>query len=422
MGAIKFLTNPRFDADENLLIRIAHAIVTSRLLFGSVVYFGSAKSNIKNLNSTYTGALRHAIDAFRTSPLVSVIFESGQLSFDHQVKQKSLKYAMKTLSAQHLSNKGLIEACDYQSLRTLGDLFKQEIVKLNINLSEVHDTQPCPPPWWFNQANIDIELSRCKKDTLPTITLRRLANSKIQRLNNNHIFFTDGSRDLGKTGYAIVQPTGVIKGRLQNHCSVYTAELTAILRAAQIASTLQGKATIISDSLSSLKAIMRPSSQDAIVLKIQNEICKNKDKISLLFVHSHIGVEGNEDADRQAKSALDFPEPTDPSNSLPDLKRLVKSFIYKNRQNDWESLDQTNKLRSHVPTLTTRSQYIIGHRKKDTTISRLRIGHSNLTHSFLFEMPHTPPMCLNCNIQITIDHILTVCPEYQAIRLPWILT
>lgn len=50
-------------------------------------------------------------------------------------------------------------------------------------------------------------------------------------------------------------------------------------------------------------------------------------------------------------------------------------------------------------------------------LTRLRIGHSRLTHGFLMEQT-IPPECPHCGeIQLTIKHILTICPEFEDIRL-----
>uniref|UniRef100_UPI00397E9AAD hypothetical protein n=1 Tax=Salmonella sp. s51944 TaxID=3159655 RepID=UPI00397E9AAD len=50
-------------------------------------------------------------------------------------------------------------------------------------------------------------------------------------------------------------------------------------------------------------------------------------------------------------------------------------------------------------------------RKEDVIITRLRIGHSYLTHSHLLSnTPH--PVCTSCQADISINHLLLDCPLF----------
>ena len=49
-------------------------------------------------------------------------------------------------------------------------------------------------------------------------------------------------------------------------------------------------------------------------------------------------------------------------------------------------------------------------RKKETTLCRLRIGHTRLTHGHL--MSRDPqPFCDDCLVPLTVRHILVECPS-----------
>ena len=54
-------------------------------------------------------------------------------------------------------------------------------------------------------------------------------------------------------------------------------------------------------------------------------------------------------------------------------------------------------------------------RKEETTLSRLRIGHSHITHSYLLKKEE-PPYCIPCQKPYTIKHILTECIDLKLIR------
>ena len=48
-------------------------------------------------------------------------------------------------------------------------------------------------------------------------------------------------------------------------------------------------------------------------------------------------------------------------------------------------------------------------------ITRLRIGHSHLTHSWLLAKEDAPE-CIQCNEYLTMKHILLDCIDFQPIR------
>ena len=54
-------------------------------------------------------------------------------------------------------------------------------------------------------------------------------------------------------------------------------------------------------------------------------------------------------------------------------------------------------------------------RKEDIILTRLRIGHSRLTHKHYLGN-EDPPECIPCNTQLTIKHILIECVDTADIR------
>jgi len=93
-------------------------------------------------------------------------------------------------------------------------------------------------------------------------------------------------------------------------------------------------------------------------------------------------------------------------------------------QNKWQSrwnLHPTNKLYkiypnvSALPPLPNTSS-----RKEQTTLNRLLIGHSHLTHSYLINKDPAPT-CEHCKCILTIEHILCTCITYEYNRKQYFL-
>ncbi|KAI5746576.1 hypothetical protein M8J77_005081 [Diaphorina citri] len=45
-------------------------------------------------------------------------------------------------------------------------------------------------------------------------------------------------------------------------------------------------------------------------------------------------------------------------------------------------------------------------------LMRLRIGHTKITHSFLFRR-EDPPVCDKCNVPLTVEHIVLSCRKMR---------
>ena len=139
--------------------------------------------------------------------------------------------------------------------------------------------------------------------------------------------------------------------------------------------------------------------------------------LNVTFAHfsktnCHIGVRGNEKADSAAKSALDL-TPDKSRISYTDLKPTIYKFLHTKWQQQWSN-NIHNKLYQIQPTL---GEWRPASRKsrEQVVISRLRIGHIRLTHSFILRQ-EPQPQCLTCQTTCTVKYILIECRTFAVIR------
>ena len=59
--------------------------------------------------------------------------------------------------------------------------------------------------------------------------------------------------------------------------------------------------------------------------------------------------------------------------------------------------------------------YYFKSRRDDVVFSRLGLGHTRLTHSYLLNR-EPPPLCTFCNVQLTVEHILIDCVHLSGHR------
>ena len=133
-------------------------------------------------------------------------------------------------------------------------------------------------------------------------------------------------------------------------------------------------------------------------------------EIVFYWIPSHIEVRENQRADAAAKSALDL---TPDMYNIPytDLKPKINKILHKKWQQRWNR-NTNNELFQVRPFL---GEWHPALRKEQVTITRLRIGHSRLTHSFRLKQEQQP-QCSTCQTPFTIKHVLLECKVFNDTR------
>jgi len=152
-----------------------------------------------------------------------------------------------------------------------------------------------------------------------------------------------------------------------------------------LASTAQFPFLLLSDSLSSCPAMQDPHSPNPIVQRILillHSLPSSSSSCAFLWIPGHINLPDHDAVNFAAKQSLLFTKITDPPLSPAyDLKSYYCSFITSSWHNTGHTQPLT-KLRSIKKTPTPWCSNRTAHHE-EIIISRLRIGHTRLTHSYL---------------------------------------
>ena len=97
-----------------------------------------------------------------------------------------------------------------------------------------------------------------------------------------------------------------------------------------------------------------------------------------------------------------------------DFKSNIRLYINNKCQSVWETQTQ-NKLKEIKPNFNSKCTFSNYSRKEQTIITRCRIGHTKITHSYILKNEQ-PPFCIPCNEPFTVKHFLVTCVEFNYIR------
>ena len=195
------------------------------------------------------------------------------------------------------------------------------------------------------------------------------------------------------------------------------AELYGILKAVEkIASMKKGSFTILCDSKSVLQGLGVFNSANPLFLKILEWLYiieRRGIEVKFCWVPAHVGIHGNEEADKLAKQAAKDLLPGRYPLLCNDFYPQIRLVTLNSWQDRWSNLS-SNKMKE-VTSVISPWKYGNMPRKWETVLCRLRIGHTRLTQKYL--MPGDPqPYCDDCLVPLTVRHLLVECPSLGDLR------
>ena len=430
LNLLKVLSHTNWGADRTVLLQLYRSLIRSKLDYGSIVYGSARKSYLMMLDTVHHQGLRLALGAFRTSPVESLYVEAEEPSLYLHREKLALQYAIrlaanpsnptfKVTFASHISQ-DLIDLYDNKpnAIRSFGLRIAPLLTSANINKEQIetHSVSEIPS-WCIRKPIIDLSLhSQKKSESNPHLLKQNFHELQSYYSDHEHIY-TDGSKDKEKVGCAAAKYDDCKKMRIPDGSSVFTAEAKAIDLALDFVNncTYTDKFNIFSDSLSVLQALNHSSSKNSqiqhLLLK-HHEISSSKSVI-YCWIPSHIGIYGNEKVDKSAKESLNL-EVTDFKIPFNNFKPFINKYVCDKWQTLW---DETpfNKLKEIEPIVNHHRLVPKLSRREEIVLTRLRLGHTRVTHSCLLKR-EARPYCIGCDTPFTVRHFLLDCADFGRER------
>ena len=428
LDIIRVVSNQEWGADKSVLMKLYRSLVRSKLDYGCIVYGSARPSYLKMLNTIHHQGLRLALGAFRTSPVESLYVEAGELPLEHRRIKLSLQYVTKLKSTPSNPAFDCVFRPEYEPkylrntkvISPLGIRIKEHLQGCNIIIDEINDDDIYDiPPWELPSPTVNLALhSSSKSETHSSEYRQRFLEVNDYYENKNFVpVYTDGSKTDNYVSSSAVFPVDIFKVNLHEHTSIFTAEAVALKLAVQhIQREAIRKSVIYSDSLSCLQALQNKNMENPIIreiIHILSYLLEVGSQIEFCWIPGHVGIKGNEKADTIAKRHIlhnIYEVKTPYSDFKPQISQYVNSLF----QAKWDAC-VGNKLHEINETFLPSSKIYSDIRKEDIIITRLRIGHSRLTHKH-YLANEDPPECIPCNTPLTIKHVLLECVDTADIR------
>ncbi|GBN59803.1 putative RNA-directed DNA polymerase from transposon X-element [Araneus ventricosus] len=431
LNILKVLSTTAWGADRVSMLKIYKATILSKLDYGCTIYGSARKSVLQKLDPVHHTALRLCSGAFRTSPVKSLYVDCCEPALEHRRQLLSLNYFFR------IGSNPCHPFYDFKLrpfLVRLQEARKSFIpvffTRINLTLSELNLLYLRPtlqpnntfPPWEIPDIEYLNPFKTFKKSDTTDVINQKIFLEHRHHYQDSIPIYTDGLKSAAHVSFAVVFPDKTISFTLHSSCSVFTAEALAVLFALkEISDGLQRNFIIYTDSLSVLQSLKsfypHPHNHPVVlnILDLFNKLALRGFNIMFCWVPSHVGILGNEQADRAAKSAV---VPISIGIPVGDLKKHVEMFLHTKWQEQWD-LETDNKLHTLKPLVQPWPS--LANRKADTLITRLRIGHTRFTHLHLL-FGEEPPMCSSCNCRMSVRHILLECPNFYIQRLQFFQT
>lgn len=178
---------------------------------------------------------------------------------------------------------------------------------------------------------------------------------------------------------------------------------------------------ICSDSASVLQSIASSHSesrQDILyeVLQVITKIHINGGQVTFLWVPAHVGVGGNEKADKLAKEALKKGQvEMQICTSKSELKSIIKEKMVQMWQKRWDTESKGRHL--YQVQRSVKGPRVGGrNRREEVVLIRLRLGHCLLNKTLKLVGKHDTGLCEGCQEMETVEHVIMGCPKYEEQR------
>ncbi|XP_076046164.1 uncharacterized protein LOC143028238 [Oratosquilla oratoria] len=394
LNLVRVIRREPWGQRRETLIPIVRSLVRSRLLFGSPALHGLSPESTYKMVQKECQALRLGLDLPHSVPHEQVYNEAGVLPLRYRLKKDAGRYLFGSARVPNSTEDEMYEewisAPPTAPIHGLPSSVRDLCLRAGLQPSDrrrVAQYQVDPfPPWTISPAEVELDIPGLGRHDNPHLLAAPTRELLALKYQEEFLVYTDGSvLEDGRTGAGIfLEATrGSFSVKL-TPTTILTAELVAIKEALNKIIAFPdppSRVTVLSDSRSSLVVIQRghcPSSPEILndILQLSDEAAKMGVRFRYQWVPSHVGLHGNEMADKAAKHGALAPKDSETSIHLTasDAIRRIDRAAWAQWETDYAATASargwpTSYLGPNPPTLASLPSHI------SSTISRIRVDH-----------------------------------------------
>jgi len=304
-----------------------HAI-RSIIDYSAISLYNLTPAQISSLETIQNKCMRVILGAPRWTRIDNLRQETNLVSLNIRIKLMIANYAGKCISRSNKSvtdytlRNIVLSPQNYplQNLpwhrkvfESLDELNLLQVIKAR-GVDKPHHAYSSPKPWEPPEASFITNSLPRSKALASLADIRNLERRVIslEQQQDLAVIYTDGSVDqyANRAGSGFIHKEKTFSSRISDGSSTLQTELYAIQVALKHALILQeNKIYILTDSLSALQVLQQESILDnvALITAVQFKIKQLRDQgklVSFMWIPSHVGLQGNEAADKAAKDSL----------------------------------------------------------------------------------------------------------------------
>lgn len=425
LNLMRSISGTTWGADKSSLLTIYKALIRSILDYGCIAFNSATKESKDKLDRVQHQALRICCGAMKCSSVAALEVECGEQPLKLRREGLQNKYGIRITHIEGHPTAVILSKC--RPIKIKQTSFKKEtkdfLKELPRNIEGPKISQS--PPWHMKPIKVDMKLlNMIEKQQLPA-GKKQTALEHINKYYSDYTkCYTDGSKKEHLTGSAFYIEGNEVRTnyRVTDDIDISTAEMVAIREAVKhIIDRKYSKAIIFSDSACALQSIKAGKSQSRpnLLLEIKsllNESQKQGQVVEICWLPGHTEIAGNDTADTLAKEAL---QKNAPDLQVPlELKEAYKIAEKSTKikwQKEWNECQKGRHYFSIEPIVSDKVKYLAKDRKKETTITRLRLGKCGLNHILHQISVHSTGLCDTCAVPETIEHYLMQCQNNEEL-------
>ena len=443
LNLLKRLASTTWGANKQTLRQMYIGYVRSVMDYGASLQTIASKSTTSSLDRVQNQASRLICGGFRSTPTAACEIDANLEPMDIRRERATLEATerYRRLPENHPNRRQIDRWRSNQRLQQLSPIQASQNIMEKHHLPEnrkpLQKVPDIPPGTSLKNATIKTSLldpSLNKNSDPLTLKQGTLETVDIYSSTPIHVY-TDGSAFKATinagAGVTIKYPNGT-KTRTSlpcgRYCSNYTAEIKAIDKAITILHSnfteiapSPDDIVIFTDSLSALQDLENLSQKTnteitELATKIDALLGDFNIHLTLQWIPGHIGIQGNEAADKLAREGASKEQPDNPLD-MQTTKQILRNNSKEEWMNRWATGTTGRSVYKEMSNPKKNDSINQLCRANQSTIFQWRTTHTRVNFHLNRLNPEHAPHCRNCNAPYeTVKHILLECTKLQLLR------